>query len=150
MLLWRFGDGFVDYFIIQGCFCFLYFFSCDQIFGVNGFGELVGLFCRVEGFIKYINLVGIEIRKDCKMIGKIVFEFLQWCFEVEFVMEEIIDVKVSQFLEMKKLFLLFKFSVIFVYFVYDWYWGFGLDVDKILYINFDVWFGRNVFGKIIK
>lgn len=84
------------------------------------------------------------------MIGKIVFEFLQWCFEVEFVMEEIIDVKVSQFLEMKKLFLLFKFSVIFVYFVYDWYWGFGLDVDKILYINFDVWFGRNVFGKIIK
>lgn len=31
---------------------------------MNGFGELVGLFCRVEGFIKYINLIGIEIRKD--------------------------------------------------------------------------------------
>lgn len=35
----------------------------------------------------------------------------------------------------------FRFYIIFVYFVYDFYWGIGLDFEKIVYIVLDVWFG---------
>uniref|UniRef100_K1PFU6 Complement C1q-like protein 3 n=1 Tax=Magallana gigas TaxID=29159 RepID=K1PFU6_MAGGI len=55
------------------------------------------------------NLIAAEkIREaktalDCKMIGKTVSESPQWRLEAESVMEEIIDAKVSQLSEMKKL-----------------------------------------------
>lgn len=87
------------------------------------------------------------------MIGKTVSEPPQWHLEAKSVMEEmeeIIDAKVNQFSEMKKLFSSSKPSVIFAHSVDDRYWGSGLDADKTLHINPDDWLGRNVLGKNIK
>lgn len=63
------------------------------------------------------------------MIGKTVSESPQWLLEAESVMEEIIDAKVSQLSEMKKLLSSSKPSVIIAHSVYDRYWGSGLDAD---------------------
>lgn len=87
------------------------------------------------------------------MIGKTVSEPPQWHLEDKSVieeMEEIIDAKVNQLSEMKKLLSSSKPSVISAHSVYDRYWGSGLDADKTLHTNHNAWLGRNVLGKNIK
>lgn len=131
------------------------FYPCQ----INVFGESFSSAEQAYQLTKAIrtgNLSAAEkIREaktalDCKMIGKTVSESPQWRLEAKSVMEEIIDAKVSQLSEMKKLLSSSKPSVIFAHSVYDRYWGSGLDADKTLHTNPDAWPGRNVLGKIIK
>lgn len=131
------------------------FYPCQ----INVFGESFSSAEQAYQLIKAIRtstLIAAEkIREaktalDCKMIGKTVSGSPQWRLEAKSVMEEIIDAKVSQLSEMKKLLSSSKPSVIFAHSVYDRYWGSGLDADKTLHTNPDAWPGRNVLGKIIK